>query len=179
MKLKVNKFLVTAALFLLLPIVTMAQLRVGYMNPQKVMNALPQKAQITKELSNYAAQKEKLFAKRTTALRNEIVAYQKKAASMSSEENNKEKARLDTLSQKLSQYKSELEQDISNKRSELLSPLMAKVNKAIKSVALQMHLDFVLNKATGQGDSILMYVSSEGKQKYDITQKVIDKLTNK
>ncbi len=170
-------FLAAGLLVLLVPGLTMAQVKVGYMNPQKVLNALPQRAKIQKELNDYMAQKQQDYGKKADSFRNEIAEYQKKSASMSSDENNKEKQRLSSLSQELQKYRTNLQQDLDNKRNELMSPLLAKINKAMKEVADQMNLDFVLNETTQQGESILMYVSNTGKQKYDITQKVIDKLT--
>ena len=178
MKSQMRRFLFLAGLLLvILPGYAMAQLKIGYMNPQKVMNALPERAMIQKELKDFLTQKQQDYQKKASDFQNEVAAYQKKSASMSSEESNKEKQRLSTLSQNLNKYRSTLQQDLSNKRSQLMAPLLDKINKAIKSVADSMNLDFVLNETTGQGESILMYVSNNGKQKYDITKKVIDKLT--
>lgn len=169
--------LATLLLVLFIPGLTMAQMKVGYMNPQKVLSALPERAKIQKELNDYLASKQQEYGKKAEDFRNEVAAYQKKSASMSSDENNKEKQRLSTLSQNLDKYRSNLQKDLDNKRSVLMSPLLDKINKAMKDVADQMNLDFVLNETTQQGQNILLFVSDTGKKKYDITQKVIDKLT--
>lgn len=172
--------LIAAGLLLMLPIVSHAQdLRIGYMNPQKVLNALPEKAAIQKKLNNLLQQKQTEYSKRAASLQTQIQAYQKKKASMSKLENQKEQTRLNKLTQNLDQYRDSIKVDLQNKRSQLLNPVLDRINNAIKSVADSMNLDFVINKETGQGQSIIMYVSQDGKQKYDITQKVIDKLTKK
>lgn len=178
MKSQLHRFLLLAGIMsLMIPALTFAQIKVGYMNPQKVLNAMPDRAKVQKELNDYLTSKQQDYQKKATDFQNEVAAFQKKAASMSADSSNKEKQRLSTLSQNLDKYRTNLQQDLANKRSELMSPLMAKIHKAMKSVADQMNLDFVLNETTAQGESILMYVSDTGKQKYDITQKVIDKLT--
>ncbi|HKJ34608.1 MAG TPA: OmpH family outer membrane protein [Balneolales bacterium] len=176
-----NKIISAAlCLMILFPVMSQAQnMRIGYMNPQKVLNALPEKAVIQKKLNAYLQQKQKDYSKKAADLQTQIQAYQKKKASMSKAENQKEQSRLNNLTQNLDKYRSSIQDDLQTKRSQLLSPVLDRINKAIKSVADSMNLDFVLNKETSQGETILMYVSQNGKQKFDITQKVIDKLTNK
>jgi outer membrane protein len=171
--------LAAACLLFLLPGLSQAQLRIGYMSPQKVLNALPETSAIQKKLNTYLQQKQSDFSKKQADLQSQVEAYQKKKASLSKEEDQKEQQRLTSLNQGLDQYRQQISQDLQKKRSQLLGPVLDKVNGAIKDVADSMKLDFVFNKETDQGESILMYVSQTGEQKYDITQKVIDKLTNK
>ena len=67
-------------------------------------------------------------------------------------------------------------QAVRQKQQELVQPLMESINNAIKLVAAEKGLDYVLNTTTSQGDVIILYASQEYKQKYDITDAVMDKL---
>ncbi|MBN2731060.1 MAG: OmpH family outer membrane protein, partial [Balneolaceae bacterium] len=58
---------------------------------------------------------------------------------------------------------------------ELLAPILTRMDKAIATVAEENNLDFVLNKSTNTGDSVIFYASGN---QLDITQQVLDRLTS-
>ena len=54
-----------------------------------------------------------------------------------------------------------------------MTPIIEKMDLAIKAIATEMGLDLVLNEMTSYGDAIIFYANEE---KLNITQQVIAKL---
>lgn len=171
-------YTVTIALLVLLPVAGMAQLRVGYMDPQKVLDALPDKAKIQQELQDYVNQKKSEYNAKYQNYQTRMLSYRNRMTNLSGAENQAAQDSLQNLEQELGALQQGLSNDLQQKRNTLLAPVLDSMRTAIGQVAKQMHLDFVLNENTAEG-KVISFVSDKGKQDYDITQKVIDKLTKK
>lgn len=171
-------YTVAMALLLLLPAAGMAQLKVGYMDPQKVLDALPEKGKIQKELQDYVNQKQQEYNTKYQSFQSRVLNYRNRMSKMNDEENKAAQDSLQSLQQELGQLQQGFNNDLQQKRNTLLAPVLDSMKTAINQVAKEMNLDFVINESTSEG-KILSYVSDKGKQDYDITQKVIDKLTKK
>ncbi|HKI47005.1 MAG TPA: OmpH family outer membrane protein [Balneolales bacterium] len=153
------------------------QLRIGFMNPQEVLDSLPATAAVQKKLNDYLQQKQIDYQQKVKDYQKQITDYQNKKATLSQAEDQKEQAHLGQLSQQLQQYQQSAQSELQQKRQQLLGPILDDIQSAIKEVAQDMKLDFVVNKETQDGSQILMYTSESSKKNLDITQKVIDKLT--
>ena len=68
------------------------------------------------------------------------------------------------------------QQEIQNKRNELLGPLQNQIGAAISAVAEQKGLAYVLNTTTSSGDIIILYASQEYGSQYNITDAVMVEL---
>jgi len=68
------------------------------------------------------------------------------------------------------------EQEFQQQRAQLMSPLLDQIQEAINNVASTRGLDYVLNTTTSAGDVIILYVSEEVQNEYDITDAVMDDL---
>lgn len=68
----------------------------------------------------------------------------------------------------LSVYRQKIQEELVQKQSEMFKPIKEKITKAIESVAKEMKINFVFDKA----DGTLIY----GDKDFDITFKVLDKL---
>lgn len=170
-------FLFGILLILAPGLVQAQQLRIGFMNPQEVLDSLPATAAVQKKLNNYLQQKQVEFQQKVKDYQQQLTDYQKKKATLSKAEDQKEQQHLNQLSQQLQQYQQSAQSDMQQKRQQLLGPILDDIQTAIKGVAADMKLDFVFNKETQDGSQILMYMSEGSKKNFDITQKVIDRLT--
>ena len=65
-------------------------------------------------------------------------------------------------------YRQKIQNDLIKRQNELFEPVKDKITKTIESVAKEMKINFVFDKA----DGTMLY----GDKKYDITFKVLDKL---
>ncbi|MGM0588175.1 MAG: OmpH family outer membrane protein [Bacteroidota bacterium] len=161
-------------LFSIAPIAA-AQLNVGYMNPQDVLSQLEERQEIEQQLNDFIEEKRAELETNTADFQNAVAEYQQKASSMSEEQRSKEEERLATMEQELQEYQRGIQNQMQQKRTELLSPLLRRMDEAIKEVADDRGLDFVINKSTGNGESIIFY-AAEGT--VDITSAVLAKLRN-
>ena len=153
------------------------QLRIGFMSPQEVLDSLPATAAVQKKLNEYLQQKQVDFQQKVKSYQQQLTNYQNKKSTLSSAEDQKEQAHLNQLSQQLQAYQQNAQSDLQQKRQQLLGPILDDIQNAIKKVADNMNLDFVVNKETNDGSQILMYMLDSSKKDFDITQKVINELT--
>jgi len=150
-------------------------LAIGYMDPQAVLDTLPQKDQIEKQLNDYIEQKRQQLQEQTADFQQRVTAYQQKADQMSDPQKQAVEDSLGNLQQQLQELRAGIQQDIQQQRSKLLQPIYNRIDQAIKAVAKEKNLDFVLNKSTSMGDNIIFYASSKN---LDITDDVAKKLLN-
>jgi outer membrane protein len=152
------------------------EVKIGYLNPQEVLERMPETATIEKELTTLANSKQESFTQRVQKFQTDVQRFQQNASVMSNDARTKEEQRLVAEEQSLQQLQSEIQQELATKRNELLRPILEKIDKAISDVAKEMNLTYVINEATSQGESILLFVSEDGKTRLNITEKVIEKL---
>ena len=87
-----------------------------------------------------------------------------------------EEARLGKLQQELLQTQEIAEQELAQRRDELIGPLLEQIGSAIETVAQKQGLSYVLNTTTSSGDMIILYASEDFRAKFDITQSVMEEL---
>lgn len=152
------------------------ELEIGYVDPQAILNKMPEMKAVQQKLQNYVDRKRQEFAQKQQNFQQQVSEYQQKQAVISESAKKKEEERLGKLNSELQQYQSQLQQDIQQKQQELVGPLLEDINAAIGRVAQDMNLTYVINTTTSQGDVIVLYASDEAKQKYNITDQVMKEL---
>lgn len=152
------------------------QLRIGYVNPQAILQKMPAMAAVQKRLQNYIAKKRKDLADKQASFKEEVQQFQQKSAVISASAKKKEQQQLQQKSQQLQQLESKYQQEIQQKQSDLVSPLLNQIQDAINKVAKKMNLTYVFNTTTSDGSYIILYSSPSAKKKYDITDKVMAQL---
>ncbi|MFO7847296.1 MAG: OmpH family outer membrane protein [Balneolaceae bacterium] len=162
--------------FCLMPLVAQAQLSVGVMSPDQVLDALPETAEIETELQEYVQDREQRFQERYQSWMEELTAYTEaaEAGELSDEEQQAEEERLTELEEELSSYQNRIQNQIRQRQNDLFTPLLNRVEEAMETVSEEMGLQYVLNKQSGTGDPIVYYMSDRG---VDITERVIEHLT--
>ncbi|HKK46935.1 MAG TPA: OmpH family outer membrane protein [Balneolaceae bacterium] len=151
-------------------------LKIGYVDPQAVMNKMPAMKAVQQKLQNYIDKKRQEFSQKQADFQKQVSEYQQKEAVISDEAKKKEQERLGQLNSQLQQYQSKTQQEIQQKQQELISPLLDQIDSAVNTVAKRMNLTYVFNQNTSNGDVIILYASDEAQQKYNITQQVMDEL---
>lgn len=162
-------------LLLLLPLAASAQLKVGIMNPDDVLDAMPEAAQVQTDLENFAEERQAAFQQRYQSWIEEVTAFSEsvEAGQLSDAEQAAEEERLSDMQEEITNMQQNLEREIQQRQAELFNPLLVKVEDAMSEVAEELGLDFVLNKTSNTGDPIIYYASERAT---DITQQVIEKL---
>ena len=161
------KFLAFATL-LLASLSVHADLKVGFVQVDKILQEAPQTIESNKKL-------EKEFSSRTDKLKADVKSLKERESSFSkdaltmkdSERDSKEKS-LSQLRVDVQRKERELREDINIRRNEELGGLQEQINKAVTSVAKTEGFDLVLYNGVA-------YAS----EKIDITDKILKSLGKK
>ena len=145
-----------------------ADIKVGFVQVDKILQEAPQTIESNKKLEKeFSARTEKLKAD-VKALKDKEAAFSKDALTMKdSERDTKEKA-LSQMRVDVQRKERELREDINIRRNEELGGLQEQINKAVTSVAKAESFDLVLYNGVA-------YAS----EKIDITDKILKSLGKK
>ncbi len=151
-------------------------LKIGYVNPQAILANMPEMKAVQQRLQNFTARKQQELLQQEQAFQAELAAYQQKIGVISAEAQAQEEERLGEMQNNLLLAQQSAEQELQDKRNELVGPLLEQIGSAIDAVATNMELIYVLNTTTSTGDLVILYASEEYQAKYDITEKVMEEL---
>ena len=151
-------------------------LQIGYVDPQAILNKMPEMKAVQQRLQNFIEKKREEFASKQQSFEQQVTEYQQKEAVISESAKRKEEERLGKMNAELQQFQSQIQQEIQQKQQELVGPLLDQIDNAVSSVAERMDLTYVINTTTSQGDVIVLYASQEAQNKYNITDQVMDEL---
>lgn len=148
------------------------EMNIGYVDPQAIMMSMPEMAAIERRLQNFVQRKREEFTQKEADFRREVEEYQQKLAVISEQAQQQEEERLAQQNLELQEFQQSFQQEIQERQSELIGPLLDKIQDAIDQVASSRNLTYVLNSVTNNGDFIILYASDEAQQNYDITDEV-------
>lgn len=171
------KKILLISLITLLPVMVSAQLKVGIMSPDQVLDSLPETSQIERELEAYVQERERSFEGSYQNYIEKMTDYSERmeAGTISEDEQASIEEELVNLEEELNGLQNRIERQIRQRQNELFSPLLNRVEAAMESVSQELGLDYVINKTASTGDPIVYYASDRG---VDITERVIEHLTN-
>lgn len=171
-----KKLLPITAIFLLAVSATaVGQVKIGYMDTQKVLAELPQREQVEKELQAFIQNKQEQLTQKATQFQDAVGEYQSSRGAMSQQQADAREEELTEMQTSLDELNQSIRREIQQKRQELLEPIFTQIDQAISTIAEQQGLDFVLNKSTNSGNTILFYASQN---QQDITEQVISRVSS-
>lgn len=150
-----------------------AQVKIGYTNPARIMSQLPEMDKIDQQIQALIKQRDEELAKKATDLQETFSDYEATMNNLSEQERTTREQELVELNQQFEQDREGMMNEIRQKRSELMAPVIQKMNKAMEEVATEMGLDLILNEGTSTGDAIIFFANSE---KLNITDQIIEKI---
>ena len=153
-----------------------SELKIGYVNPQSILANMPEMRAVQQRLQNFTARKQQELSTLEQEFQTQVAEYQQKVGVISADAQQQEEARLGQLQQDLLQAQEVAEQELAQRRDELVGPLLEQIGAAIEAVAQKQGLSYVLNTTTSSGDMIILYSSEDFRAKFDITQSVMEEL---
>ncbi|TVR16561.1 MAG: OmpH family outer membrane protein [Balneolaceae bacterium] len=170
------KKIIITTLLLLLPAMAMAQLKIGIMSPDDVLDAMPEAAQVQQQLERYIQERQNAFQTRYQEWIDELTEYSElvESGTLSGQEQAQREERLMEMQEELNSFQNRIQNQIQQRQNDLFNPLLIKVEDAMAEVSEELGLDFVLNRTSNTGDPIVYFASERAA---DITQRVIEKLT--
>ncbi|PJA98054.1 MAG: molecular chaperone Skp [Ignavibacteriales bacterium CG_4_9_14_3_um_filter_30_11] len=151
---------------------SLAQLKIGYVDSETIMQKLPDAQDAQQKLDDLVNSWRTELIKMQSDLKNKQADFEKKKLIMSEKtkaENVDELGKLERLIDLYRDKKFGSRGELFQKQNELMKPIQNKLFTAIKEIAEEENLDFVFDRTS---DITLLYA----KEKYDITNLVLQKL---
>ena len=140
--------------------------KIGYVDYVSIINAMPEKAEADKALEKYAKDLEKQRQNMEAEYTQKLTTLQAEADTLSEMVINIRAKELQDLEARITSFSQAAQQDIVNKRETLYAPILDKVDAAIKAIAEEQGMKFIL-----ESSSLLYAAETE-----DVTAKVKTKL---
>ncbi len=170
-----RKILCAALLSIAAAIPATAQMKIGYLNSEAIMQQLPEAQDAQKQLDGITADWQTELTKMQTDLQHKFEEYDKKKLIMSDKRRSDVEKELQDMDRKMVDYRTAkfgTSGELFAKQNELMKPIQDKVFKAVKDVADEGGYDYVFDKSS---TTLLMYSN----EKNDLTAKVLAKLQQK
>jgi outer membrane protein len=170
-----KKFLCVMLLMASFVIPASAQMKIGYINSEAIMQQLPEAQDAQKQLDAISTDWQTELTKMQTDLQHRFEDYDKKKLVMSDKRRAEVEKDLQDLEKKMVDYRTSkfgANGELFTKQNELMKPVQDKLFKAVKDVADDGGYDYVFDKSS---TTLLMYSN----EKHDLTSKVLSKLLQK
>ena len=167
--------LIVISLFVYLPLlsfVSNAQLKIGYVDSDTIMDNFPDVQDARQKLDALIQEWQTEVRKLESDLKAKKDDYDKRKLIMTEQTSTEAKAEITKLEKEISDYRDKkfgANGELFQKQNELMKPVQNKVFTIIQQVATEENLDFVFDRS---GDIIFLYAKPE----YDLTAKVIERL---
>ncbi|CAG1770363.1 hypothetical protein BAC3_00994 [uncultured bacterium] len=159
-------------LILLGTIPSHAQLKIGYVDSDAIMNTLPDAQDARQQIDAIVQEWQSELNKKQSAWKTKYDDYEKRKLIMSEQRRSELESELITMEQEMVAYREKkfgTNGELFQKQDEIMKPVQNKVFTAVQQVAKDEELDFVLDRS---GGVLVLYA----KEEYDITNKVLEKL---
>lgn len=163
------------SLFIFLPLlsfVSNAQLKIGYVDSDTIMDNYPDVQDARQKLDALLQEWQTELRKLESDLKTKQDDYDKRKLIMTEQTSAEVMAEITKLEKEISDYRDKkfgANGELFQKQNELMKPVQNKVFTIIQQVATEEELDFVFDRS---GDIIFLYAKPE----YDLTAKVIERL---
>ncbi len=169
---KMSIFLILVGLFLFAGFSqSFAQLKLRYINSQKILEDFPEWVEAQKQLDELKASYEKEFQGMQQEAQTLVDDIKNQSLLLSPEKKSEKEAKLQNLQVQMEQFyyqKLGPQGELFREGQKLSEPIVDKINQVIKQVGEDEGFDMILDAAQGQ----LLYA----KEEYDITEQVLEQL---
>ena len=151
---------------------TFAQLKIGYVDSDAVMQKLPDAQDAQKRIDTQIAEWQNELKEMQTEWKTQFDDYERRKLIMGKQKKVEVEKELVALEEKVEEFRQSkfgVNGELYKKQNEFMKPIQNQVFTAIEDVAKENNLDFVFDRS---GDLIFLYA----KEEYDITTQVLSKL---
>ena len=153
-----------AVLFLGLAMSAQAEVRIGFVNAQRIINDSPQAVKAKKKLEKEFEKRDQDLSRLAKQLQTMQEGLEKNAPTMAETERRNKEREFNELSREFQRKQREFREDLNLRQNEEMAAIYERVNKVIKQVAEAEKFDLIVQE--------VVYASP----KIDITEKVIKSL---
>lgn len=154
---KLSKLFLLAVMLLTINCAASAQaLKIGYVDSNEIMGLMPEKQTVETQLAEFQKQLESELMTMATEYQNKLTEYQENLSTMSNLIRQSKEKELTDLQTRIQEFQQNAEYEFSDKRNELLNPVVEKVKNAIEVVGKENGFTYVIDSATG----VLLYIGA-------------------
>jgi outer membrane protein len=147
---KVSFTLAACLMFILFSGTTsFAQLKIGHINTQEVLQLMPERDSAAKLYDKFNAEITKNYESMNVVYNNLLETYTKQKDSLSSFIRQAKEAELIDMQGKIQNFRDVAQQELEKKQTELMNPIVEKLKKAVKEVAEANKFTYVIDAAGG------------------------------
>jgi len=139
-------------------------LKIGYINSATLLNAMPEKAKADSDLAAYAKSFQDEVDMMTKEYQNDVQQFQAGQNKMDDAIKEVKGKEIQDLQNRIESIQQSAQEKLQQKKSDLWSPIIEKLTKAINSIGKEKNYDYIFDAANGG----LVYE----KEEYDITNLV-------
>lgn len=166
------KKLFIAAAFLFLTGMTSAQLKIGYIDSDAIMDKLPDAQDARKRLDGMVQEWQNELNKMEKDWKAKYDDYDRRKLILTDASRAELESELVKMEQQIADYREKkfgTNGELFQKQDEIMKPIQNKVFTVLRTIAQEEDLDFVFDRS---GDIMLLYA----KEQYDLTAKVLERL---
>ena len=134
---------------ILLPFSSVFSQKMGHFNSQQILLMMPDIKKIEKELKTYQSDIQNELTNLMKDLETKTKKYQTESETKTKFVNESRAKELQGLQQKILEYRQSATLDLKSKETELLKPLIKKINDAIKKVSKERNIKYVFDSSKG------------------------------
>lgn len=152
-----------------------ADMKIGYVNSEAIMQQLPEAQDAQKQLDGVVAEWQGELTKMQADLQKKFDEYDKRKLTMSDERRAEMEKKIQEMDKAIVEYRTRkfgTSGELYTKTNELMKPIQDKIFKAIKDIADEGGYDYVFDKSS---TTLLMFAN----EKNDLTGRVLAKLQMK
>lgn len=166
------KKIIILSILLITSSISFAQLKIGYIDSDAIMNNLPDVLDARQKLDALIQEWQTELNKLEGEWKAKYDDYEKRKLIMTDQTRAETEAALVQLETQIAQYREKkfgTNGELFQKQDELMKPVQNKIFGALKEIAEKDDYDFVFDRS---GDIMILFA----KEKYDLTAQVLEKL---
>ncbi len=132
-----------------------AQSKVGHINFQELLAAMPEAKSVQTKLEAYGNELQETYNSYLTELQNRQTDYQTNAAGWSEVKREAAEQDIQSLVQRIEEFQVTSQEKLVNKQNELMEPIITKAQNAVDAVGKEKGLTYVMDMST------LLYVGPD------------------
>ena len=149
MKNILTKLIITFFVFSALTVNAQDKLKIGYINSQELLSAMPESDSAQKKIESLAKEHESALDEMTVEFNKKYEAYNKNMSTFSELVKASKEAELQDLQNRIQTFQQTAQEDLQKKRAELFKPVQDKALKAVSQVAEENGFTYILDSGTG------------------------------
>jgi outer membrane protein len=167
MKNIITKSIIVLFAFSALVVNAQDKLKIGYINSQELLAAMPESDSAQKKIESLAKEHESVLDEMTVEFNKKYETYNKNLNTYSDLVKTSKEAELQDLQNRIQTFQQTAQEDLQKKRAELFKPVQDKALKAVSDVAEENGFTYILDSGTG----VVVYESASAQDILPLVKK--------